>query len=162
MLFTILERCTVVNRCPYPGSPGHDSFFCRDSRLSLPATLKARVESLGIMNDFGMQPSNSSLQEIARAYAIVAVERAATAKAGQPKSRKASKAPQDDISSRRARSAYGIVKDLDDTPVPLLSLVSKACASAGRSLKHSHCFVGYTSRYSSKRQPISLLKRNLL
>jgi hypothetical protein len=83
------------------------------------------------MNDFGMQPSNSSLQEIARAYAIVAVERAATAKAGQPKSRKASKAPQDDISSRRARSAYGIVKDLDDTPVPLLSLVSKACASAG-------------------------------
>jgi pentatricopeptide repeat protein len=97
----------------------------------LASDFKSARRVLGIMNDFGMQPSNSSLQEIARAYAVAAVERAATAKDSQPKSRKASKAPHDDISSRRARSAYGIVKDLDDTPVSLLSLVSKACASAG-------------------------------
>jgi hypothetical protein len=45
--------------------------------------------------------------------------------------------------------------------VPLLSLVSRHVLRPERSLKHSHCFVGYTSRYSSKRQPISLLKRNL-
>jgi hypothetical protein len=31
--------------------------------------------------------------------------------------------------------------------VPLLSLVSRHVLRPERSLKHSHCFVGYTSRY---------------
>jgi pentatricopeptide repeat protein len=96
----------------------------------LASDFKSARRVLGIMNDFGMRPSNSSLHEIARAYAVVAIERA-SANSGQPKSRKAPKAPQDDVSTARALNAYAIIRDLDDTPVSLLSLVSKACASAG-------------------------------
>jgi hypothetical protein len=107
MLFTILERCTVSTDVHTLVPLDTTHFSAAIAACLLASDFKSARRVLGIMNDFGMQPSNSSA--IARAYAIVAVERAATASWSTRKSRKASKAPQDDISSR-ARSAYGIVK----------------------------------------------------
>lgn len=88
---------------------------------------------LVIMQDLGMRPSDSSLQEIARTYATVALQSASSNNAGQVKSRRKRKSPQlsSDASVARARNAYVITTGMNDVPAPLLSIVSKACASAG-------------------------------
>jgi hypothetical protein len=73
---------------------------------------------LASMRDLGMEPSDESLEAIARSYARLALEMV-----------QGSKIPAE--AKARAKSSYDIVKRLESSRLSLQSLVARACGSTG-------------------------------
>ena len=80
-------------------------------------------ELLTQMRDSGLRPSQNSLQEIVLAYARIALEY-------ESKSNEKGK-EHERTGNARAKSAYAILASIEDPPASLVSVVSRACCSAG-------------------------------
>lgn len=80
------------------------------------------------MRVVGVRPSPESLQNLAWSYAIIALEHH-----GKASSRPAdgSESMSGKVPTVRARSAFSILSSIENPPVALVSIVAKACCSAG-------------------------------
>jgi pentatricopeptide repeat protein len=88
---------------------------------------------LAHMQANGVKPTESSLQAMARAYAVVALSSASKPKK-EPANSKHQPEETQIVPSRavaRAQSAYAITANIGEPSASLLSVVSKACAATG-------------------------------
>jgi len=81
------------------------------------------------MREMDLRPSQESLQEIVSAYARIALEQDAS-RYNDQRFPAGDSAPRS-LGNKQAKSAYAILASIEEPPASLVSLVSRACSSAG-------------------------------
>jgi hypothetical protein len=76
------------------------------------------------MRALGIRPTQEALKDISRSYAIIALAHEKNV------STKATRDTKTTLNVR-ARSSYTILSSIEDPPTSLISIVARACASAG-------------------------------